>query len=73
MHVLDAVLVHTSLCNFMERTVAMVKVWFINMLSFSKHFHKCLIGFLVSGCMNHAVARGFVQHFLSYRGHFHAE
>ena len=32
MHLLDVVLVHNSLCNFMKRTFALVKVWFINML-----------------------------------------
>ena len=32
MHILDVVLVHKPLCNFMKRTLAMVKVWFINML-----------------------------------------
>ena len=32
MHILDVVLVHKSLCNLMKRTLAMVKVWFINML-----------------------------------------
>ena len=32
MHILDAVLVHNSLFNCMKRTLALVKVWFINML-----------------------------------------
>ena len=34
------------------------------------HFHSFLIGFLMLGCMNHAVAQGFVQHFHSQRGFF---
>jgi hypothetical protein len=34
MHILDVVLVHESLCNFMKHTLALVKVWFINMLWF---------------------------------------
>ena len=33
MHLLDAVLVHKSLCSFMKRTLV-VKVWFISMLCF---------------------------------------
>ena len=36
-------------------------------------FHKCFIGFLMPGCINHAVARWFLQNFHSHRGHFHAE
>ena len=32
MHILDVLLVHKRLCNFMRRTLALVKVWFINML-----------------------------------------
>ena len=32
MHILDVVLVHKRLCNFMKRTLALVQVWFINML-----------------------------------------
>ena len=35
MHILDAVLVHNSLCNCMKRTLALVNVWFINMLCFN--------------------------------------
>ena len=37
------------------------------------HVHTFFIGFLVPGCMNHAVARGFFQNFHSYRGNVHAE
>ena len=32
MQMLDVVLVHERLCNFMKRTWALVKVWFINIL-----------------------------------------
>ena len=32
MHMLDAVLVHQSLCNSVKRTLAVVTVWFINMV-----------------------------------------
>ena len=42
MHILDVVLVHTRLCNFMTRTLALVKVWFVNMLCVLYmfiHFH----------------------------------
>ena len=73
MHILDAVLVHKSLCNCMKRILALVKVWIINMLCFFFHFHSFLIGFLVLDCMNHAVARGFFQNLHSHRGNFHAE
>ena len=57
MHILDVVLVHTRLCNFMKRTLALVKVWFVNMLFFFVHFIRFFIGFLMLGCINHAVAR----------------
>ena len=73
MHVLDVVLVHKCLCNSMTRTLALVKLWFINMLCVLIHFYTCLVGFVMPGCMNHAVARGFMQLFHAYRGHFHAE
>ena len=72
MHIVDAVLVQNSLCNFMKRTLAMVKVWFINMFCFYTS-HTFLIGFLAQGCIHHAVARGLIQNFHSYRGHVHAE
>ena len=60
MHILDAVVVHKSSCNFMKRTLALVNLWFINMFCFNT-FHKCFIGCLVPGCIHHAVARFFVQ------------
>ena len=34
MQMLDAVLVRNSLCNFVKRTLAVVKVWFLSMLCF---------------------------------------
>ena len=45
MHILDAVLVHNSLCNFMKRTLAVVKVWFINMLCFLYIFLRFSLAF----------------------------
>ena len=63
MHILDAVLVHASLCNCMKRTLALFKVWFINMLCFLLICIRFLIGFLVLDCMNHAVARVFFSKF----------
>ena len=60
MHTLDAVPVHSSLCNSMKRTLAVVEIWFIKMLTFL-YSHTCLVGFLVSGCMNHAVASGLIK------------
>ena len=38
MHILDAVLVHASLCTFVKRILAQVKVWFMNMLCFLNIF-----------------------------------
>ena len=73
MHILDAVLVHASLCTFVKRILAPVKIWFMNMLCFFKHVHTFFIGCLVPGCIHHAVAQGFVQNFHSHRGFFHAE
>ena len=33
-HILDAVLAHQILCEYMKRSVAMLKVWFMNMVCF---------------------------------------
>ena len=73
MHILDAALVHKSLCNFMKRTLALVKVWFFNMLCVLYISICFLTGFLPLGCMNHAVARGLFQNFHSYQVNVHAE
>ena len=73
MHMLDAVLVHQSLCNSMKRIVALVKVWFIIMLCVLIHVHTFLVGFVMPGCMNHVVARGFIQNCHYYRRHSHTE
>ena len=40
MHILDAVFVQNSLCNFLKRTLTMVKVWLINMLCFFLYMFK---------------------------------
>ena len=36
-------------------------------------FIRFFVGFVMPGCMNHAVARGLIQNFHSYRRHFRAE
>ena len=72
MHMLDAVLVHKSWCNSMKRIVAVVKVCFSTCYVFNT-FHKCLVGFVMPGCINHAVAWGWIQNFHSDRGNSHAE
>ena len=51
---------HSGLCESMVYQRGMIFI----------HYHTLLIGFVVQGCIHHAVARGFFQHFHSYRGFF---
>ena len=51
MHLLDAVPVHQSLCNFMKRTLAMVSLVYQHALTFI-HFHTFLVGCFGAGLHN---------------------
>ena len=73
MHILDAVLVHNSLCNFMKRTLALVKVCFINMLCFLYMFIRFSLVFDCQAALIMLWLEDLFQNFHSHRGHFHAE
>ena len=56
-HILDAVPVHKILCEYVKRTLAMLEYGLSTRSLFIYLFiQKCLVGFLVSGRHNNAVA-----------------
>ena len=55
-HIWDVVLVQKILCEYVKRDLAMVKVWFINMVCVLYIFIHVVVGFLVLGKTNHVVA-----------------
>ena len=70
---LDAVLLHQICYEYMKRSLAMFKVWFLNMACAFIHVHSIVIACIMPGNQNMLWLEDSFKTLHYHRGSYHAE